>query len=80
MTWSSRSECENCKSSDFTNIEDEEGDVLNETMTLQRRPLEQGEELPYYRTSLTLPTNTKRPRFVLKCCYYKSFHLFIYIQ
>lgn len=56
-----RSECENCKSSGFTN--DEETDVLNETMTLQRRPLEQGEEVPYYRTSLTLPTNTKKTRY-----------------
>lgn len=59
-----RSECENCKSSGFTNMDDEETDVLNETMTLQRRPLEQGEEVPYYRTSLTLPTNTKKTRFV----------------
>lgn len=34
-------------------------------MTLQRRPLEPGEEVPYYRTSLTLPTNTKKPRYAL---------------
>lgn len=47
-------------------MDNEEADVLNETMTLQRRPLEQGEEVPYYRTSLTLPTNTKKNRFVLK--------------
>lgn len=58
-----RSECENCKSSGLTNMDDEEADILNETMTLQRRPLEPGEEVPYYRTSLTLPTNTKKPRY-----------------
>ncbi|GJQ67991.1 hypothetical protein Trydic_g10648 [Trypoxylus dichotomus] len=57
-----RSECENCKSSGFTLPNDEETDVLNETMTLQRRPLETGEEVPYYRTSLTLPTNTRKSR------------------
>lgn len=57
-----RSECENCKSSGFTN--EKETDVLNETMTLERRPLEQGEDISYYRTSLTLPTNTKKTRFV----------------
>lgn len=60
-----RSECENCKSSGLANLDDEEADILNETMTLQRRPLEPGEEVPYYRTSLTLPTNTKKPRYVL---------------
>lgn len=43
-------------------MDDEETDVLNETMTLQRRPLEQGEDVSYYRTSLTLPTNTKKTR------------------
>ncbi|KAI4454213.1 integral membrane protein dgcr2/idd [Holotrichia oblita] len=59
-----RSECENCKSSGFTIPNDEETDVLNETMTLQRRPLETGEEVPYYRTSLTLPTNTRKSRAV----------------
>ncbi|XP_022914781.1 uncharacterized protein [Onthophagus taurus] len=58
-----RSECENCKSAGFTIPDDEEADVLNETMTLQRRPLETtGEDVSYYRTSLTLPTNTKNPR------------------
>ncbi|KAF5291899.1 hypothetical protein FQR65_LT11383 [Abscondita terminalis] len=58
-----RSECENCKSSEITNLEDEEGDVFNETMTLQRRP-ETSEEVPYYRTSLTLPTQIRKPRAV----------------
>lgn len=62
----SRSECENCKSLDFSNMENEEVDILNETMTLQRRPLEQDEEPLYYRTSLTLPINTKRPRYELE--------------
>ncbi|KAF2885774.1 hypothetical protein ILUMI_20409 [Ignelater luminosus] len=58
-----RSECENCKSSEMINVEDEEGDVFNETMTLQRRP-ETSEEVPYYRTSLTLPTQIRKPRAV----------------
>lgn len=43
------------------NVEDEESDVFNETMTLQRRP-EISEEVPYYRTSLTLPTQIRKPR------------------
>lgn len=58
-----RSECENCKSSEMINVEDEEGDVFNETMTLQRRP-ETSEEVPYYRTSLTLPIQIRKPRAV----------------
>lgn len=55
-----RSECENCKSLSFEDCNDEEGDMLNETMTLQRRPMEQGEEHSFYRTSLTLPSHTKK--------------------
>lgn len=64
-----RSECENCKSAGMITSESEEMDVLNETMTLQRRlPLEQqqGEEVPYYRTSLTLPANTRKPRYAFQ--------------
>ncbi|KAB0792426.1 hypothetical protein PPYR_14385 [Photinus pyralis] len=57
-----RSECENCKSAEVTHMEEEQ-DVFNETMTLQRRP-ETSEEVPYYRTSLTLPTQIRKPRAV----------------
>lgn len=60
----SRSECENCKSLSFENC-NEEMDVLNETMTLQRHPAEQDENQMYYRTSLTLPSHTKKVRYVI---------------
>lgn len=69
-----RSECENCKSahgSRYYLAEDDEDELSspNETMTLQRRPLESqtdtlGHGPTYYRTSLTLPTNTKKLRLV----------------
>ncbi|XP_044765305.1 uncharacterized protein LOC123321649 isoform X2 [Coccinella septempunctata] len=55
-----RSECENCKFAGITEGEDE----IPETMTLQRRPLELEEEMSYYRTSLTLPTHSKKPRIL----------------
>lgn len=67
-----RSECENCKSahgSRYYLAEDDEDELSspNETMTLQRRPIESqtdtlGHGPTYYRTSLTLPTNTKKLR------------------
>lgn len=67
-----RSECENCKSahgSRYYLAEDDEDELSspNETMTLQRRPNETqtdtlGHCPTYYRTSLTLPTNTKKLR------------------
>ncbi|KAK9889245.1 hypothetical protein WA026_004522 [Henosepilachna vigintioctopunctata] len=56
-----RSECENCKFGGLTEGEEE----IPETMTLQRRPLELEEELSYYRTSLTLPTHSKKPSRIL---------------
>lgn len=55
-----RSECENCK---FNEIPNEENDGVPETMTLHRKPLEL-EEQSYYRTSLTLPTNTKKVKII----------------
>lgn len=54
-----RSECENCKFAGIAEGEEE----IPETMTLQRRPLELEEEMSYYRTSLTLPTHSKKPRY-----------------
>nr|QKV49918.1 mucin-12 [Locusta migratoria] len=64
-----RSECENCKStphgSSYYLDEEGEGDTpQQETMTLHRRPEhdETAEQRGYYRTSLTLPTNTRRTR------------------
>ncbi|KAL3289593.1 hypothetical protein HHI36_023006 [Cryptolaemus montrouzieri] len=56
-----RSECENCKFAGIAEGEEE----IPETMTLQRRPLELEEELSYYRTSLTLPTHSKKPSRIL---------------
>lgn len=56
-----RSECENCKFAGIAQGEEE----IPETMTLQRRPLELEEEMSYYRTSLTLPTHSKKPSRIL---------------
>lgn len=55
-----RSECENCKSGYISKNEEE--DILNETMTLQRRPVEP-EEDSFYRTSVTLPLQIRKPRY-----------------
>lgn len=58
-----RSECENCKTANVSGADDD-GEAMNETMSLQRRPLsESGYELSY-RTSLTLPTHSRKQRFV----------------
>lgn len=56
------SECENCKSAHGSRyyLEEEIIDSPQETMTLQRKPIENEEEYDYYRTSQTLPTNTKQ--------------------
>ncbi|XP_014217439.1 uncharacterized protein LOC106645972 [Copidosoma floridanum] len=60
-----RSECENCKSASgsrfYLDNEDELVTSPHETMTLQRRPEDaaSGSTPQYYRTSLTLPTNTR---------------------
>ncbi|KAK0181702.1 hypothetical protein PV327_003965 [Microctonus hyperodae] len=61
-----RSECENCKSATgsryYLDNEDELVTSPHETMTLHRRPEETATSIPpqYYRTSLTLPTNTRQ--------------------
>lgn len=56
-----RSECENCKTANVSGADDD-GEAMNETMSLQRRPLsESGYELSY-RTSLTLPTHSRKQR------------------
>lgn len=61
-----RSECENCKSATgsryYLDNEDELVTSLHETMTLHRRPDEATSSATpqYYRTSLTLPTNTRQ--------------------
>uniref|UniRef100_A0A1B0D6B4 Uncharacterized protein n=1 Tax=Phlebotomus papatasi TaxID=29031 RepID=A0A1B0D6B4_PHLPP len=56
------SECENCKSAHgsryYLDVETEESP--QETMTLQRKMPDNEEDQPYYRASLTLPTNTKQ--------------------
>lgn len=60
-----RSECENCKSTQGSRyyLDEEPGGVSpQETMTLHRRPQEYEQEQSYYRTSLTLPTHTRRTR------------------
>nr|CAD7264218.1 unnamed protein product [Timema shepardi] len=62
-----RSECENCKSTHGSRYYlDQEAAIISspaETMTLHRRPQEYDPEDPgYYRTSLTLPTNSRRLR------------------
>ncbi|KAK7789946.1 hypothetical protein R5R35_004004 [Gryllus longicercus] len=61
-----RSECENCKSTHGSRyyLEEEPGITSpQETMTLHRRPQDyENEEQGYYRTSLTLPTHTRRSR------------------
>ena len=65
-----RSECENCKSTHGSKYYlDQEPNITSpqETMTLHRRPQDYDtEEQGYYRTSLTLPTHTRRLRLVLK--------------
>lgn len=56
------SECENCKSAHGSRyyLDEEHVDQPQETMTLQRKMDEKEcDEQPYYRTSSTLPTNTK---------------------
>ncbi|XP_017776152.1 PREDICTED: uncharacterized protein LOC108562361 isoform X2 [Nicrophorus vespilloides] len=55
-----RSECENCKSV-ISTMPDDEIDAMNETMSLQRRPPDTAYD-KCYRTSLTLPSNTKKQR------------------
>ena len=63
-----RSECENCKSTHGSRYYlDQEPNITSpqETMTLHRRPQDYDtEEQGYYRTSLTLPTHTRRLRLV----------------
>lgn len=57
------SECENCKSAHGSRyyLNEEHIDQPQETMTLQRKMDEkENDEQPYYRTSSTLPTNTKQ--------------------
>lgn len=57
------SECENCKSAHGSRyyLDEEHVDQPQETMTLQRKIDEKEcDEQPYYRTSSTLPTNTKQ--------------------
>lgn len=57
------SECENCKSAHGSRyyLDEEHIDQPQETMTLQRKMDEkENDEQPYYRTSSTLPTNTKQ--------------------
>ncbi|XP_063981874.1 uncharacterized protein LOC135164973 isoform X2 [Diachasmimorpha longicaudata] len=61
-----RSECENCKSATgsryYLDNEDELVTSPHETMTLHRRPEDTAASVTpqYYRTSLTLPTNTRQ--------------------
>ncbi|XP_011311227.1 uncharacterized protein [Fopius arisanus] len=61
-----RSECENCKSTTGSRYYlDNENELVtspHETMTLHRRPEETAANVTpqYYRTSLTLPTNTRQ--------------------
>lgn len=63
-----RSECENCKSTHGSSYYlDHEPNITSpqETMTLHRRPQDYDtEDQGYYRTSLTLPTHTRRLRLV----------------
>lgn len=56
------SECENCKSAHGSRyyLDEEVEEQPQETMTLQRKMDEKEDELTYYRTSSTLPTNTKQ--------------------
>lgn len=56
------SECENCKSAHGSRyyLDEENDDQPQETMTLQRKMDEKEDEQTYYRTSSTLPTNTKQ--------------------
>lgn len=56
------SECENCKSAHGSRyfLDEEIEEQPQETMTLQRKMDEKEDEQPYYRTSSTLPTNTKQ--------------------
>lgn len=56
------SECENCKSAHGSRyyLDEEHDEQPQETMTLQRKMDEKEDEQTYYRTSSTLPTNTKQ--------------------
>lgn len=56
------SECENCKSAHGSRyyLDEEVEEQPQETMTLQRKMDEKEDEQAYYRTSSTLPTNTKQ--------------------
>lgn len=56
------SECENCKSAHGSRyyLDEEIEEQPQETMTLQRKMDEKEDEQAYYRTSSTLPTNTKK--------------------
>lgn len=56
------SECENCKTAHSSRyyLDKETEEAPPETMTLQRKMDDKEEEQTYYRTSLTLPTNTKK--------------------
>jgi hypothetical protein len=69
-----RSECENCKSTHGSRYYlDQEPNITSpqETMTLHRRPQDYDtEEQGYYRTSLTLPTHTRRLRWVSEMASY----------
>ncbi|GAB0098511.1 hypothetical protein DMENIID0001_142530 [Sergentomyia squamirostris] len=62
------SECENCKSAHGSRyyLDAETEESPQETMTLQRKMPDNEEEQPYYRASLTLPTNTKQKSASLK--------------
>lgn len=74
-----RSECENCKSTHGSRYYlDQEPNITSpqETMTLHRRPQDYDtEEQGYYRTSLTLPTHTRRLRLVPVVLCVTYFHL-----
>ncbi|XP_055677639.1 uncharacterized protein LOC129786563 [Lutzomyia longipalpis] len=62
------SECENCKSAHGSRyyLDAETEETPQETMTLQRKMPDNEEDQPYYRASLTLPTNTKQKSTSLK--------------
>jgi hypothetical protein len=74
-----RSECENCKSTNGSRYYlDQEPNITSpqETMTLHRRPQDYDtEDQGYYRTSLTLPTHTRRLRLVSVLGWVVYFHL-----
>uniref|UniRef100_A0A1L8D8M6 Uncharacterized protein n=1 Tax=Nyssomyia neivai TaxID=330878 RepID=A0A1L8D8M6_9DIPT len=60
------SECENCKSAHGSRyyLDAETEETPQETMTLQRKMPDNEEDQPYYRASLTLPSNTKQKNYI----------------